>query len=191
MKKVSKFCIGIAMVSTLAATTGCFGNFALTRKVYKWNDSIAGDDLAGKFVKSLVMWGLCVIPVYQFSGFADIIIFNLIEFWTGSNPLAMNEGDQEVQIVERNGVQYQITATKNTFTVVPVTGENAGKIQTLAFNPEDLTWVSTNGGVSATLIQYQVENNEIVSATYFGANGQSEVVSANQLNAAFASIALK
>ncbi len=191
MKKVSKIFVGVAMASTLAATTGCFGNFALTRKVYEWNDSIAGDDLAGKFVKSLVMWGLYVIPVYEIAGFADIIIFNLIEFWTGSNPLAMNESEKESQIVERDGIQYEITATKNKFEVTQLSGVATGAVQSLEFNSADLTWVSTRDGVSATLIQYQVENNDIVSATYFGANGQQEVVSAAQLNEMFTSVAMR
>jgi hypothetical protein len=30
---------------------------------------------------------LYVIPVYPFAGFADLIIFNSIEFWQGTNPV--------------------------------------------------------------------------------------------------------
>ncbi len=30
---------------------------------------------------------LYVIPVYPFAGFADIVLFNSIEFWTGKNPI--------------------------------------------------------------------------------------------------------
>ncbi len=190
MKKVSKIFVGVAMASTLVATTGCFGNFALTRKVYKWNDSISGDDLQGKFVKTLVMYALYIIPVYEISGAADLIIFNLIEFWTGSNPLAMAEGQKETQIVERGGIQYQITATKNTFEVTPLNGETAGKVQSFEFTPADLTWARTSEGVSTTLIQYQMDNGAITSATYFAPNGQSEVVSVEQLNASFAGYAM-
>lgn len=74
-----------ALALTAVATTGCFGKFALTRKVYGWNDG-----LGNKFVKTLVFWGLIIIPVYELAGAADYFIFNLLEFWTGSNPVADN-----------------------------------------------------------------------------------------------------
>lgn len=191
MKRTAKIFMGIAMASTLIATTGCFGNFALTRKVYAWNDSLAGDDIQGKLVKSLIMWGLNIIPVYPISAFADMIIFNLIEFWTGSNPLAMVEGQEETQIVERQGIQYKITATKNSFEVTQMSGAESGKVQSFEFNTADLTWVSTKEGISSTLIQYQIENNEIVSATYFAPNGQSNLVTAAELNKTFVGYAAR
>jgi hypothetical protein len=37
---------------------GCFGKFALTRKLYSWNESVGS-----KFVQSLVMWVMFIIPV--------------------------------------------------------------------------------------------------------------------------------
>ena len=65
------------------STTGCFGKFALTKKIYEWNDS-----LGNKFVKTLVLWGLIIIPVYEVCVAADYFVLNLIEFWTGSNLIA-------------------------------------------------------------------------------------------------------
>lgn len=61
--------------------SGCFGKFQLTRKLYEVNQSV--DD---KYVRSAVTW-LFIIP-YGFSTFLDFFIFNLIEFWSGQNPIA-------------------------------------------------------------------------------------------------------
>jgi len=58
---------------------GCYGHFPLTRAVYKYNGEVSDD----KFVKSLVFWGFIIIPVYSAATFADAVIFNLFEFWTG------------------------------------------------------------------------------------------------------------
>jgi len=75
------------VAATLAAaalpSTGCFGKFGLTRKVAGWNDHVT----ESKVGKSVVMWGLLVIPVYELAALGDIFIFNPIEFFSGSNPV--------------------------------------------------------------------------------------------------------
>ena len=67
--------------------TGCFGSFALTRKVYEFNKGV-GD----KWMQSIVAWAFCIIPVYGFAVGVDFIILNLVEFWTGTNPVAYGPG---------------------------------------------------------------------------------------------------
>jgi len=191
MKKLAKVFISMGMICTLLFTTGCFGKFALVRKLYEWNNSIAGNDMSGKFVKTLVMYGLMIIPVYEIAGAIDYWVLNLIEFWTGSNPLAMNAHQKETQIVERNGVKYQITATQNKFEVKQLNGVTKGLSQSLSFNATELAWYNTSNGASTKLIQYTVKNGEMISATYFGAKGQTVVVSESQLNKMFATVAAR
>ena len=80
----SRFGKGIALVLVAAVgalSAGCFGKFQLTRKLYDINQSI--DE---KYVRSVVTW-LFVIP-YAVTGLLDFIIFNVIEFWSGENPVA-------------------------------------------------------------------------------------------------------
>ena len=80
----SRFGKGIALVLVAAVGTlsaGCFGKFQLTRKLYDINQSI--DE---KYVRSVVTW-LFVIP-YAVTGLVDFIVFNVIEFWSGENPVA-------------------------------------------------------------------------------------------------------
>jgi hypothetical protein len=82
----SRFGKGIAMVLVAAVgslSAGCFGKFQLTRKVYDINQSI--DE---KYLRSATTWVFVIIPVYGFAALADLIVFNVIEFWTGENPVA-------------------------------------------------------------------------------------------------------
>jgi hypothetical protein len=92
----------------LSVSTSCYGKFELSRKVYKWNGS-----LGNKFVKTAVMWGLWVVPVYEVAGMADLWILNVIEFWTGSNPMALKASDKELQQVKMDDKDFIISATKN------------------------------------------------------------------------------
>ncbi len=68
----------------LVVTSGCFGSFQLTRKVYSWNKSVSPD----KWVQELVFLGLYIVPVYGLAGLADVVFANTVEFWTGTNPVA-------------------------------------------------------------------------------------------------------
>jgi hypothetical protein len=81
----SRFGKGIALVLVAAMgalSAGCFGKFQLTRKVYDMNKEI--DE---KYVRSAVTWIFVIIPVYGFAALADLIVFNVIEFWSGENPV--------------------------------------------------------------------------------------------------------
>jgi hypothetical protein len=84
----------LSVISLSAMLTACFGKFALTRKIYEWNDSFDN-----KFLKTLLFYGLNIIPVYGIGGAVDFFILNLIEFWTGSNPLSMAPGQKEKQVI--------------------------------------------------------------------------------------------
>jgi hypothetical protein len=82
----NRFGKGIALVLVAAVgalSAGCFGKFQLTRKVYDMNKSI--DE---KYVRSAATWVFVIVPVYGFAALLDLIVFNVIEFWTGENPVA-------------------------------------------------------------------------------------------------------
>jgi hypothetical protein len=190
MKKIARAFVSLGMVCTLLFTTGCFGKFAVVKMVYKFHDSIAGNDMEGKVIKSLIMI-LVGHVVYGLSALADTLLFNVIEFWTGSNPLAMQAGQKEIQVVVHNGVKYEITATRNTFSVKQLNGQQAGLVQSMTFNTKEIAWYNTSNGASTKLIQYKVENGEMISATYFGTKGQAVVINESQLNAMFATVAVR
>ncbi len=81
----------LGLAAALSAT-GCYGKFALTKKVYDWNGSFGN-----KYLVSILFWVLSIIPVYEIAGVVDVFILNLIEFWTGGNPLASVEHEDGTQ----------------------------------------------------------------------------------------------
>ncbi len=144
MHKLKTTALAFAMGLTAMLQTGCFGTFALTRKAYEFHDGITEN----KFIKSLLFW----IPgglVYGITTFVDAVILNLIEFWSGTNPLSMNEGDHEMQLTTVNGDQFRIDATKDTFTTTQLTGSQAGEVRIMKFDRATRTWNYTDSEVCA------------------------------------------
>ena len=148
--------IGMAalLMSISVVSSGCFGSFKLVRKVYDFNASIGN-----KLAQTLVFYVLNIIPVYGIAGWIDIVILNLIEFWTGSNPLAMQEGQTETQIVQANGKTYQITATKNRFEVAELINGKPGTAAALVYNPAETSWSAVGKSGTVKLASY----NEITN----------------------------
>lgn len=120
--------------------TSCFGGFQLTRNLYSLNEGISSEPI----VQTLVFWGLNVIPVYPLAVTADFLIFNFIEFWSGTNPLAMNELDSEQQYVYYKGDIYLMKAEKNNFEIFKIEKNNQDLIISLSFNQEDNTIIANN-----------------------------------------------
>jgi hypothetical protein len=78
-------CLGLA---------GCYGQFALTRKIYNWN----GNATPNRFANSAIFFALLVIPVYEVATLGDWVIFNTVEFYGGKNPIANNpDGSMETR----------------------------------------------------------------------------------------------
>lgn len=96
-------------------TTGCTGSFNLTRKVYNWHRS--QDD---KWVDEFGFLVCAILPIYGISTFADAIVFNSIEFWTGENPVdrpntvskSIKEGQDEA-VISYNSGNKQLTIASN------------------------------------------------------------------------------
>lgn len=162
----------LAGVLTLfIAITGmnCYGGFMATRKIYNWNGT-----LGNKWVKTIVMWALVIIPVYPIASLADIVILNTLEFWTGSNPLAMKAGEVETQLVRRDGKEYQITATKNQFEIREVTQNKLGNPVYLTFRPQEEAWYVTQNGKSLKISEATEANQNEVKL--FHPDGRSVAV---------------
>ena len=94
--------LATAALTLAAATTGCIGKthtFCMFNGILKWNKQASDNE----WINELIFLGLCIIPVYPISLFADTIVFNSIDFWTGDNPL------KELAGVDPNGNPYTVT----------------------------------------------------------------------------------
>jgi hypothetical protein len=100
--------LGVAAVVLVAVTgLGCYGQFALTRKIYDWN----GRATNNKFANSVITWALILIPVYEVCALADFLVFNTVEVFSGRNPIAVEE-DGGVR-VRYAGRDYHLAPTED------------------------------------------------------------------------------
>lgn len=139
---MKKFVI-CGMLSLSILFTSCLGSFSAFNSLRDWNQGISDS----RFINNVVFWALIIVPVYEIFLIGDTLIFNPIEFWTGNNPLAMKEGEKEVQMVEKDGNTLKITATRNHMLLEVVAGPKTGEKLQLEYLPEEHSWnaVKENG----------------------------------------------
>lgn len=137
MKRFKKLILMATLASFLMMSMfGCYGSFAFSKKVYDFNGSVSGD----KFVNNLVFWLLNVIPVYGFAGFADVVVLNFIEFWTGSNPMAMDAGTEQIQYVTVDGAEFKLLMSNDTLSIETMSGANKGDIVKMNYDAASQSW---------------------------------------------------
>jgi hypothetical protein len=153
MKNLKKTLLIALGAILLLIQTGCIGSFKLTQTVLHYNRSIAP-----KFVSELVFLVFC--PVYGITVFVDAVILNLVEFWTGTSPMAMKPGQVETQQIAYNGKQYIVTATHNRFHVVSLDGKVK---QDLVYNEKSATWSIVMDNKTMNVCTY---NNDGTIAIY-------------------------
>lgn len=140
-----------AVMALSILCTSCLGSFSAWNGLKDWNET-ASDN---KFVNNAIFWGLNIIPVYPLFYAGDVIIFNLIEFWSGDNPIAMNEGEIDRQVIEKDGVRYAMEATKNQMKITVLSGEREGNELLLVYEPTDKSWNAVKDGEKIKLSSYE------------------------------------
>ena len=169
----------IALVSFLliagVVNNSCYGPFNLTHKLHSWNGTVGS-----KGVNAVVFFAFLVIPVYDVCVFLDAVIFNTIEFWGGTNPISMNEGEEEIQNVSSGGKEYLITATKNKFQIKQVKGPGTGEVADIIFVPEDNSCYLNYKGESTKLVEYIPSDNGMDKVNLYMPDGSMLTMDANE-----------
>lgn len=135
-----KFRLLTLLLTVTILSSSCLGSFSAFNNLKDWNQEVSNS----KFVNNLLFWGLNIIPVYPLFFVGDAVIFNLLEFWTGSNPIAMSEGEIETETFVKNGEKFEMIATKNQFVIKGVEGINKDREIVLNYVPEEKTWFTTD-----------------------------------------------
>lgn len=165
MKKFTKpILMATLSIFLMVSLFACYGNFALTRKLYQWNGSITGN----KYINNFAFWALCIIPAYELASSIDFIVLNTIEFWTGSNPMAMNEGEAKIQYAEIDGIQYKLMMTKDTISIEDLSGAKPTKTLDLGFDEATQSWYLNQDGESIKIASIKGD-----TAEFFYPNGNS------------------
>ena len=171
MNKIRVLISIVIIIAIGFAQTSCIGSFKLFNKVLNWNKKVSG-----KFVNELVYLLFWIVPVYEISLLIDGLVLNTLEFWTGSNPVAMNAGEKETKIVEQNGLKYQVTASQNRFDFTQLEGPQKGQSGALVYNSSSQTWSYEGENLSINLLKY---NGDGTVTAYFP-NGISKTIETNQ-----------
>lgn len=101
----------VALALVVSTTSACMGSFMLTRKLYDFNSRVTDN----KIINNVIFWALgWFLPIYGLAIFADVVVLNTIEFWTGKNLLASN-----VEVERRPDGAVVVRADGRTFVVAP------------------------------------------------------------------------
>ncbi len=151
--KIKKFLTSALLIVTVLFTStlsSCLGSFNAFNNLKEWNSSVSDN----KYLNNLLFWVLWIIPVYELFIFGDVIILNLIEFWTGDNPLSMKSGESQSQLMTYNGKEYIMTATKNKMVL---SDKDNNVISELNFDSKTKSWSLVKDGT----VQEVVSINDI------------------------------
>ncbi len=123
----------ISMLLCSVSLSSCIGSFRLTSSVMKWNNQVGS-----KFLNEVVFFAFWVLPVYEVTALADLLVLNSIEFWSGRNPLTAS-----TKIVTVDSDTYLIACDGKGYTV---TSQTDGHSFRLDFIEDSATWaLNVNG----------------------------------------------
>ncbi len=144
--------------------SSCIGSFALTNKVLSWNKKIGN-----KFVNELVFIAFWVLPVYEVTALADVLVVNSIEFWSGSNPLTAS-----TTVIPTDHGDYLVECDGKGYTV---THKDSGQSMRLDFTEETQTWNLVTEDETYPLITF-IDDTHVALPS---ADGSMSIYSADQL----------
>ena len=128
MKKIKISVAALLIAGASLSFQSCIGSFALTNSVLDWNKGISK-----KFLNEIVFVAFWILPVYEVTGIADLLILNSIEFWTGSNPM-----EASVKTVDTDHGRYIVACDGKTG--YTITEESTGQQTRLEFEKKSQTW---------------------------------------------------
>ena len=114
--KIKHLKVSAIFMTAALLTSSCVGSFSLFNRVAKWNMRATNC----KFLNEIIF--IIISPAYAVCSLADVVVFNSIEFWTGSNPMAHNVG-KTIDVMGQDGKYYAVTYLKNGYEVKAPTGE--------------------------------------------------------------------
>lgn len=151
--KRTKLTLAVALViASSLSFQSCIGSFSLTNKVLTWNRQVSN-----KFVNELVFFAFWVLPVYEVTLAADLLVINSIEFWSGNKPLEANN-----QVIDTEQGRYLIAADNTGYSITSPNGDDLR----FEFDIESQTWsLSTNGSEKLDFLQFTDESHARIIST--------------------------
>lgn len=178
MKKNTLTVSAVIALAAMLPMQSCIGSFSLTNKVLSWNNQVGS-----KFVNELVFFAFWILPVYEVTSVADLLVLNSIEFWSGNNPV-----EASTKAVDTEHGRYYIACDGKGYTI---TAPNGDEVR-LDFESDSQTWAVTTPEGEAfpfmTMIDdshvKMIDNNgamHLVELSEQGVMAYSEMTSGNSL----------
>lgn len=140
-KRFLTHALAIVLCGSMITMTSCIGSFSLTNRLLGWNQHVGN-----KFVNELVFFAFWILPVYEVSCLADVLVLNSIEFWSGSNPMA--KGDK---IIEGNDGKYLVKCDGKGYDVISLNDNSSVRLD---FDQDSQTWSYTANGETRELFTF-------------------------------------
>lgn len=135
----------IAMASLLLFSS-CLGSFTLFNKYSSWNQRATKN----KFLNEVIF--ILTSPVYVIAGVADVLLFNTIEFWSGSNPLASNVGKTK-KVMGEDGRYYAVKTLKDGYEITKPDGE----VVVFVYDKAEDSWSQLEDGKRTELFRFNAD----------------------------------
>lgn len=142
--------ISVALILTVAGSlslNSCIGSFGLTNSVLSWNNQVGS-----KFVNELVFFAFWVLPVYEVTGLADLLVLNSIEFWSGNNPM-----EASVKVIPTDHGDYLVACDGKGYTI---TNKETNESMRLDFDADHQTWNFNDNGTLYPIMTF-VDSNHV------------------------------
>ena len=146
MKKTTMTVATVLLLAGSLSLNSCIGSFALTKKVMTWNNQVGS-----KFLNELVFFAFWVLPVYEVTALADVLVINSIEFWSGTNPM-----EACTKVVDTDHGRYLIACDGKGY---DVTLERTGESFRLDFSEETQTWSLVTDEATYPLMTFVDDNH--------------------------------
>ncbi len=139
MKKIYLTASLAAMLLASSTLTSCIGSFNLTKSVLAWNNQVSN-----KFINEVVFFAFWILPVYEVTSIADLLVLNSIEFWSGNNPMHSSSQWASAKSVDTEHGRYEIACDGKGY---DITNTLTGQTVRLDFEADSQTWsVRTDEG---------------------------------------------
>lgn len=157
MKKIFLKSALIAIAGTTLFSS-CIGSYSLFNKLAKWNVNATGN----KYLNAII--GVVISPAYGFCMFADAIVLNSIEFWTGDQLLS--DVGKTQPLMGTDGNFYLITTIVDGYRI---SNETTKEVSYLKYDKESNIWSREANGEVNNLLRVNADN----TLTVYLPNGET------------------
>jgi hypothetical protein len=141
--KIKHLSVAVCLMACSVFASSCVGSFAMFNKLASWNKNATNT----KFLNEIIF--LVISPAYAFCFAADALVLNTIEFWSGSNPMAMKVGTTK-QVMGQDGKYYAVTTKADGYDIKLPTGE----IVTFVYDKKNDSWSQIQEGKETEIFRF-------------------------------------